>query len=174
MKNLEVLFSLLILITALYTAIDLPETGRNYQTTISEVIDGDTLEVTGEIDTTVRLLGVDSAEIHSATNPEEFNMKDTLENRECLKKWGIKAKNYTKKKTGGRNISIHLDQKAERRGEYGRLLAYIKFDNKTLNRQLIRKGLARVYTSSFTRLQEYRKLEAYARKRNKGLWSCSN
>lgn len=174
MSKTEIILSLIILSIALYTAMDRPESQESFQTQVVSVTDGDTIDVRGEIDTTVRLLGVDTPETSSINQPSEFGIKDTLENRECLQKWGEKAKNYTEKRLNSTEITLELDPESDRRGDYKRLLAYVKLQNTSLNHELVSKGFARVYRSSFTKLESYKRLESEAREARKGLWKCVN
>lgn len=174
MSKAEYTVALILLLTALYIAADRPDTAGKYQTEVVSVTDGDTLEVTGEIDATVRLLGVDTPETGSSNHPSEFGVRDTLENRECLRKWGEKAKNHTSKRLKSESIKLELDPESDRRGDYNRLLAYVKTENTSINQELVSKGFARVYETDFKYLKQYQRLEKEAREKEKGLWSCTS
>lgn len=171
MRKAELLTSLIILGAALFSLTGEPEKS-SYRTDVVEVVDGDTVEVQGEIDATVRLLGVDTPEVSSPNNPEEYGLRDTLDNRECLSGYAEEATRFVKQQVNDTKITIRTDRTADRRGEYGRLLAYVETDSGSVNRLLLEQGLARVYESEFTELKEYQRIESEARSSGKGLWSC--
>ena len=148
------------------------EKERNFSSDSVRVIDGDTVEASvNNSNVTVRFLGVDTPETQTENAPREFNLEDTGENRNCLKRWGEKAAEYVEVFTGS-GVRIKTDKVSENRGDYGRLLAYIEKGNKSLNEELLRKGYGRVYESDFTQLEKYRGLEDEARRENIGVWSC--
>lgn len=151
-----------------------PQSSENFNATLISVTDGDTIDIRiSSRNDTVRLLGVDTPETHSNNNPEEFGLEDTAGNRACLEIYGEDAANFVERQLSGQ-IRIETDPKADRRGSYGRLLAYVYDGNTSVNKQLLEKGLARVYTGKFTREKEYLRIEAAAREKEKGLWSCPN
>ena len=170
----RIIVSLVILSAAVFIAADFSEKPDSYNSNISRVVDGDTVEVEGEFTGTVRLLGVDTPETYSSNSPNEFGLEDTLSNRDCLKIWGKKATGFAENYTQDREVKISLDPESERRGDYGRLLAYIKTENssETLNYLLVEKGLARVYESEFQRTEEYLSAEETAMEKDLGVWSC--
>lgn len=143
------------------------------QATITEVVDGDTVKVSiqgkGE---TVRLLGVDAPETHVENEPGEYeNIPSSEEAKRCLKDYGSRASNFVKKYEG-KNATVTVDPVSDRRGSYGRLLAYVEVDNRSIGRQLLEKGYARVYDSRFSRAEEYYSIENGAMEDRKGLWKC--
>ena len=77
MNKIELLIAFAILAVAL-SNISSSQQKTLYNVQVDEVVDGDTIEVSGEIDTTVRLLGVDTPEVSSTNNPEEYGMQDTV------------------------------------------------------------------------------------------------
>ncbi len=135
-------------------------------------IDGDTLEAFyNGSSVTVRFIGVDTPETFVENNPEEFGLSDTEEHRECLKHYAKESTRYVEHFTGP-ETRIVTDKVSDTYGYYGRLLAYIKKDNRSLNRELLERGYARVYESEFAYLEEYRTLEEQAREQERGVWSC--
>lgn len=162
----------MILSAALFISIE-PQDQTIYRTNSVETVDGDTINVKGEINATVRLLGVDTPETKAKNKPEEFKLQNTQSNRECLKGWGETATEFTENFTSSGNVNLRTDPLSDERGQYGRLLAYVEKDSKTLGEELLRKGYARVYESEFTRINRYRNIVESAREKEKGLWSCN-
>lgn len=172
MNKTELTISLTLISVALINISTSQET-TSYNVKVTEVTDGDTVKVTGDMQTTVRLLGVDTPETSSNNNPEEYGLRDTLQNRECLSRHGQKAAKYVKNQLNNKNITLRIDETADRRGDYGRLLAYINTgENQEINKKLLKNGLARVYTSDFSKLGEYQSIQAESKNRGKGIWSC--
>ena len=62
------------------------------------------------------------------------------------------------------------DGEGDRRGSYGRLLAYIYVGEENFNRQLLNQGYARVYDSQFSLRGEFDSAEEQARLNDVGLW----
>ncbi|WP_347720517.1 thermonuclease family protein [Candidatus Nanohalovita haloferacivicina] len=170
LQTLAILF--LIAITGLN--LHSPQKSEHFNATLISITDGDTIDIqiNGRNDT-VRLLGVDTPETHSSNNPKEFGLQDTAENRACLEIYGEEAAEYLERNLDS-SIRVETDPSADRRGSYGRLLAYVYSDNTSINKQLLEKGLARVYTGEFTREKEYLRIEKEAKEKEKGLWSCPN
>lgn len=139
-----------------------------------QVVDGDTLKFNKSGRTeTVRLLGVDTPETSSANNPSEYGLRDSLENRECLSKYALEAKSFTSKFVQRETIEISTDSDADRRGDYGRLLAYVDtVEGENLNARLLESGYARVYSSEFSKRNKFNSLEETAMENDRGLWSC--
>jgi micrococcal nuclease len=152
------------------------QTGED-SVTVSEVVDGDTVDIrfsNGGTDT-VRLLGVDTPEVHTSVSPEEFEgIPDTQAGRECLGKWGEKASSYAKSELSGQSVNLQYDENEGRRGYYDRLLAYIYADGEHFNYELVENGYARVYDDSdFMKQEEFYNAESAAQNSNRGLWECT-
>lgn len=151
-----------------------PDSGTEWTVTVVRVIDGDTVEVefpNGETDT-VRLLGVDTPETSlDAVTPEEFEgIPNTTAGRYHLYEWGEKATRFATDELAGAEVRIEVDGEADRRGGFGRLLAYVYVDGENFNEQLLSNGYARVYDSSFSMRDEFDALERDARRGSVGLW----
>jgi micrococcal nuclease len=149
--------------------------GTARQATITDVTDGDTVEVefsNGETDT-IRLIGVDTPEtIASNLNPSEYGIPDTTQGRDWLLNWGDKASSFATEQLAGEQVLVVTDPESDKRGYYGRLLAYIYVDGTNFGKQLVQRGYARVYTGSeFVLEDEYLDLEATAQAADKGLWA---
>jgi micrococcal nuclease len=140
---------------------------------VVRVVDGDTLEVEfpdGHVED-VRLLGVDTPEVHTAVDPAEFEgIPDTEAGRDWLRDWGHKASEFTRSKVAGETLEISVDPEADRRGSFGRLLVYVHLGGTTLNRQLLEQGYARYYDSMFSKADSFELAETNARSADVGLW----
>lgn len=144
--------------------------------TVLRVVDGDTLKVAYENGTedTVRLVGVDTPEVHVENDPEEFDgVPDSAAGSDCLARWGERASDLARETLAGATVQLAFDGNLDRRGYYDRLLAYVVVDGTTFNRKLVADGYARVYDSEFTRRAAYRDLEAAAQRNDTGLWECA-
>jgi micrococcal nuclease len=151
------------------------EGGTVRTATVVRVIDGDTFEVrfkNGETDT-VRLIGVDTPEpIISNMDPSEYGIPDTTAGQDWLLRWADEASNYATTKLEGKQVRVVTDPQSDERGYYGRLLAYVYINYENFGKQLLERGLARVYTGGeFVLEDEYLSIEADAQAANRGLWS---
>ena len=150
--------------------------GETIRVTVTRVVDGDTMEITypnGTADT-VRLLGVDTPEIHSANTPDEFEgVPETTAGERCLRRYGERASAFAEERLDGETVALRFDPESDRRGYYGRLLGYLVVDGENFNRLLLEEGLARVYDSSFTRRERFEEVESAARGEGTGLWACA-
>jgi len=93
---------------------------------VLRVIDGDTIDIDyqGKRER-IRLLNVDT--------PESVHPDRTRNTR-----MGKQASDYTKKRLSGKYISLEFD--GDKRGKYGRLLAYVGLDKNNFNLELVQKG----------------------------------
>jgi micrococcal nuclease len=144
------------------------------QTKITDVVDGDTVDINLENKTeTVRLLGVDTPEVHVETQPEDYpQIPNTTEGRNCLEKYGEEASEFAREKLAGEKAEFVTDTESDVRGSYGRLLGYIYNDGENFNLLLIEKGYASVYESDFTKKEKFLEAEQEAQGELKGLWQC--
>jgi micrococcal nuclease len=94
-------------------------------------------------------LGVDTPETSfGSVSPDEFEgISDGYDGQDHLFNWGEKATTYAEDKLAGKEVRIEVDDEADRRGYYGRLLVYIYVDGGNFNKQLLTNGYARVYES---------------------------
>jgi micrococcal nuclease len=147
-----------------------------YNATVVSVVDGDTVDVRmadGSTDT-VRLLGVDTPEVHVATDPAEFEgVPNTSAGRACLRAVGENATRFTTQLVDNRAVTLAVDPEADRRGGYDRLLAYVYRGETHLNERLLEEGYARVYVTEFTQLERFRDAAAAARAADRGVWRCA-
>jgi micrococcal nuclease len=148
--------------------------GEARRATVIRVIDGDTVEVEfvdGETDT-VRLIGVDTPETSLGdVSPDEYEgIPSTQAARDHLYNWGQRASEFATEQLDGQQVRVVTDGEGDRRGSFGRLLAYIYADGENFNQQLLEDGYARVYDSSFSLRSEFDSTEEQARSNNVGLW----
>lgn len=152
-----------------------PTPALDREVAVVEVVDGDTIEVRmpdGRLET-VRLLGVDTPETHADTDPGEFEgIPDTGAGRACLRTAGETATAVVEETLAGETVRVRTDPTANRRGSYGRLLAYVTVDNESLNRALLAGGHARLYDATFQRRDEFATAEDRAQAASRGLWAC--
>ena len=144
---------------------------------VTDVVDGDTIDVRfpdGRADT-VRLLGVDTPEVHVENDPAEFEgVPDTEAGRSCLRRHGERASSFAVDRLADREVRLRFDADAGRRGGYDRLLAYVVVDGQSFNAALLERGHARLYDSSFRERDRYAALEREAREAGRGVWSCAS
>jgi micrococcal nuclease len=156
------------------TDIDEPAIAGNHTVTITDVVDGDTMDIrfrNGSTDT-VRLLGVDTPEVHTDVDPNEYEgIPDNQRGREWLRGWGDNASSYAKTRLGGETVTIAFDRQSNRRGSYDRLLVYIYQNDSNFNKQLLVNGFAQMYESRFSKRGPYAAAETSARSNDIGLWS---
>jgi micrococcal nuclease len=146
---------------------------RQWTVTVTEVVDGDTMDVRFENGSTgrVRLLGVDTPEVHVENDPAEFEgIPETEAGAAWLAGWGENASEFARTQLAGETVTVSLDPAADRRGSYGRLLVYIEQDGELFNRQLLARGYARYYDAPLTRAEEFQRIERRAREMDVGLW----
>ena len=149
--------------------------GPTYEVTVVSVVDGDTIDVRYPNGTTerVRLLGVDTPEVHAENDPPEFEgVPDTDAGSDCLRAAGEDASAAVRRQVGDREVTLVVDPVADRRGSYGRLLAYVRVNGTDLNQWLVVEGHARVYDSTFSRSESYYAAESDAQDAGRGLWTC--
>ncbi|MDS0282177.1 lamin tail domain-containing protein [Haloarcula onubensis] len=157
------------------TAADVPDDLT--RVSVTAVVDGDTIRVEYRNGTrdTVRLVGVDTPEVHTENDPSEFEgVPDTAAGEDCLRSAGINASNFAKDRLLGRSIGIATDPNLDRRGYYDRLLAYVVVDDRLFNYRLVASGRARVYDSEFSRQESFTSAETSAREDRRGLWRCTD
>lgn len=140
--------------------------------TVVSVTDGDTVEVEfadGERET-VRLVGVDTPEVHVPTSPEEFGYENTSESRAWLRDRGHEASEFARTELEGEDVTVSTDAEEGPRDPYGRLLAYVRHDGELFNERLLRRGYARLYDTEFEHRDAFADAEAAARDEGLGVW----
>jgi micrococcal nuclease len=125
---------------------------------VAEVIDGDTLRLANH--GRVRLLGADTPETKHPDVPPQ--------------PWGTEAAQFTRDFIGHRPVRLQFDR--ERKDRYGRFLAYVYVEDRMLNEELLRAGLARAlldYPYRDAMKRRFQKAEAEAKAAKKGIWSAA-
>lgn len=180
-KVVTVLLIILFTASVMKTGLDINQGGQeakpeNFTAQTIQVVDGDTIDINRNgVEDTVRILGIDTPETQGQNTPTEFGLENTSENQRCLRKMGEKASQLAKNKLANQTINVVTDSESDLRGTYGRLLAYIEYNQTDLGQEMLRKGYARVYNSTFTRKQAYYNLEKQSREKGRGIWkeSCN-
>jgi len=129
---------------------------KNQVFRVEKVFDGDTIKVTGfDLIFKIRLVGIDSPEIgYKGQKSQPFSQKAKLYLTSLLDNKKVAIKSYG---TGG----------------YNRQLAEVFVNNKNINIEMIKAGLAEVYKGQRPRKldsQIYLKEESNARRAKKGMW----
>ena len=121
--------------------------------------DGDTITVKFEGRTEkVRLVGIDSPEL-----------KDE---RQAYRDEAYAARDYSRLRLGGEQVTLETDARQGDRDKYSRLLRYVILDDGTnVNEEFVRKGYARVYDKfQFTLKPRFKAAEAEAKREKLGVW----
>jgi micrococcal nuclease len=127
---------------------------------VQRVVDGDTLVLANQA--RVRLWGADTPE--------------TVHPRKPVERFGPEASDFTKQfiATGGGTVRLQMDR--ERLDKYDRFLAYVWVDDRMLNEELIRAGLATAetgYNYSQSMKTRFRRAENEAKSNRRGIWSTT-
>ncbi|MBF8228701.1 endonuclease YokF [Bacillus subtilis] len=128
--------------------------------TLDRAVDGDTIKVTynGNVDT-VRYLLVDTPE--------------TKKPNSCVQPYGEDASKRNKELVNSGKLQLEFD-KGDRRDKYGRLLAYVYVDGKSVQETLLKEGLARVayvYEPNTKYIDQFKKDEQEAKSEKISIWS---
>jgi len=149
--------------------------GQTWTVTVTAVVDGDTIDIAfqnGSTDT-VRLLGIDTPEVHSSVEPDQYEgISDTTASRECLERVGEAATASVRDRVAGETVTVHADARADRRGYYDRLLGYLMWNGSDVNHDLVTDGYARVYDSTFSLSDRFYAAEESARAAERRVWGC--
>ena len=130
------------------------------QVEVVSVMDGDTMKVKYNGKTKkVRYLLVDAPEMyHKKLGEQPFGREAQRRNREIL--------NHAKE------VTLEFDV-GGKEDKYGRLLAYVYADGKSVQEQLIREGLVRVgyiYEPNTKYVDKYKEIQEEAKKAERGIW----
>ncbi|MCY8997785.1 thermonuclease family protein [Bacillus inaquosorum] len=128
--------------------------------TLDRAVDGDTIKVkyNGNVDT-VRYLLVDTPE---SKKPDS-----------CVQPYGEDASKRNKELVSDGKLQLEFD-KGDHRDKYGRLLAYVYVDGKSVQETLLKEGLARVayvYEPNTKYIDQFRKDEQEAKSEKLSIWS---
>lgn len=164
------LLALLALVPALAAADPRPPTDL-LPATVARVVDGDTIVVRiGGHQDRVRLIGVDTPELHESRKLERDAAR-THARRAATQALGQRASDFARSRLDHQRVGLELD--VEQRDRYGRLLAYVWLADGTLfDATLVREGYAQVLTvpPNVRYAALFRTLEHEAREAGRGLW----
>lgn len=126
---------------------------------VERVLDGDTVILDKE--ETIRLIGVDTPELHHAEKPVMYYAEE--------------AYKFTKNLCEGKKVKIEYDEvniPNKHKDKYGRTLAYLYLGDGTfINAEIIKQGYGFCYYKfPFKYLEEFRQCQRNAMEENKGLW----
>ena len=122
---------------------------------VDSVLDGDTFRL--ESGEKVRLIGIDTPEIHHPRKPVEY--------------YGKEATEFARRMLEGKRVRLELD--VQERDQYGRLLAYVFLEDSTfVNAELVKQGYAQVatYPPDVKYVTLFISLQKEARENKRGLW----
>jgi endonuclease YncB( thermonuclease family) len=121
---------------------------------VTKVLDGDTIVL--DNDERVRLIGVNTNEKFHPLKPVEYYSKE--------------ATKFTKELVEGKKARLEYD--VERRGKYGRLLAYVYLmDGTFVNAEIIKQGFGFAYRKyPFKYMDEFIIFENEAKINRRGYW----
>jgi len=154
--------------------------GTTYEVEVVSVTDGDTLDVRFEDGTEdeVRVIGVDTPETDRNRRFETPAEWRGIDDPETLVAWGERAKAFATERLAGTTVTISFDPSEPIRGTYGRLIAYLEYEDDGesvfYNRELVAEGYARAYHSGITTHDELFGTEERARANDRGLWADSD
>jgi micrococcal nuclease len=163
-RVLRILFSISLLLLAACSVLDInkTETDNRFPVKLLQVVDGDTIKVqfNGKQET-VRLLLVDTPEsVHPYKPVQPFSKE---------------ASRFTESMLANAKIELELD--VGERDKYGRLLAYVYADGKSVQEALLLNGLARVayvFAPNTKYADGYRSFQKQAQTEGAGIWSMEN
>jgi micrococcal nuclease len=133
------------------------------------VVDGDTIIVTP----------LDPRRESSGPSPQarvrllQIDTPETVQPGHPVEAWGPEASAFTRKFLASSDqLELRLDRR--RKDRYGRFLAYVYVEERMLNEELVRAGLAKVvdYPGDSPQVKRLlRKAEEEARDERRGIWS---
>ncbi|PKG23399.1 thermonuclease family protein [Niallia nealsonii] len=170
MKNLYryvvILFIFLVLTSCslMDSAVEEKSDNKQVNVTLDKAIDGDTISVIYKGNKeSVRFLLVDTPE--------------TAHPRLGIQPYGKEAKEFTKQLVEDADkLQLEFDI-GQNRDKYGRLLAYVYADGEMVQKQLLKKGLARVayiYDPNTRYVDVFTDIQKEAQKSGIGIWSVEN
>ena len=128
---------------------------------VERVVDGDTLLLRNH--QRVRLQGIDCPEIAHDDHPD-------------VDRWGPEATTFTQEFLRDAHGRVRLETEGEARDHYDRWLAFAWDDDRLLNEELVRAGLARAklgYDYGQAKKDRLRAAQLEAQRAGRGLWSNS-
>lgn len=139
---------------------------------VDYVSDGDTLIL--DNGQKVRLIGVDTPEIHDDNHRNKAHAQHYNKNPAIVDEFALKAREFASKSVLHQEVRLEYDW--QRRDKFGRTLAYVyrQSDNLFLNSELIKQGYGFAYTRfPFKYKEQFKSFETDARRNRRGLWGSS-
>ncbi|MEE6209747.1 thermonuclease family protein [Salarchaeum sp. III] len=169
------------------------EVGERYTATVTNVADGDTVDVEldGGATETIRILGIDTPETAAnadAENPYEWEgLADEPDGRDVdgeypyLAEWGANASMLAEETLADETVEFAFDPNEGVRGPYGRLLASVHYDaddtgeyDTNWSETVVETGHGRVYDSGYAGHDALVQAELDARADGTGVWTESD
>lgn len=134
---------------------------------VTRVVDGDTVVLSD--DRKIRLIGVDTPELHESEKLER-DIIHTRRDKATIQALGEKAAEFTRKLVEGKEVRVRYGRQKEDR--YGRTLAYLYLrDGTFVNEEIIRRGFGNAYIKfPFRHMKKFQRDEKTARESRRGLW----
>lgn len=161
------------------------DAGVRYSGTVTDVTDGDTVDVA--VDATgreyeIRILGIDTPESGGRNCKYEDSQNwEWIEDDSTLCDYGDLATDEAQAKLDNANVEIELDTYSDPWDPFGRLLAFVHFDNDgdgtvdtNWSEYITREGLARCYDAGSSRHEAILDAEYEARQNNRNVWQESD
>lgn len=149
-----------------------PKPSNVFWGTVTRVVDGDTIQVRlrNGPSQRVRLIGIDTPEVHESEKLER-DARQTGRPKAEIQVLGRLASEFTKRHLDRKEVELEPD--VQTRDRYGRLLAYVWLQDKTLfNMLIVREGYAQVLTipPSVRYADMFLACQREARAAKRGLW----
>lgn len=161
--GLFALFGQLVIAQSVGPSIPRPDLASLATAEMVRVIDGDTVVLRlGGIETTVRLIGVDTPE--------------TVHPRQPVQAYGEEASRFLTNLLLGESVYVE-SKPGNTLDRYGRTLAYLYRapDGLFVNLEIVRQGYGHAYTKyPFERMELFRFYEHKAREAGRGLWGLAD
>jgi len=126
---------------------------------------------TSRFNETIAAVFGDRAGLGAGDSPPEPNYP-------VLADWADRATSFAETELAGKTVTIGFDETEPLRDQFGRLLAYVTYDDEgtdvLYNRRLLEDGYARAYGSSLSRHDSFLDVQQTARETETGLWAASD
>ena len=128
---------------------------------LDSCIDGDTISVImSKRKVKVRMLAIDTPELEHNNKKEE--------------PYGLEAKNFTcNRLKKAKKIELEFDKKSSKKDKYDRYLAWVFYDGKLLQKEIVKNGYADVtyLYDNYKYIDQLKEANTYAKLNKKGIYS---